>query len=390
MAVIGRMKEIHKKIFMAGSILLFIVVVYYLTNSTDEGYQAYDVNTNVSDLRYLSSLGLTTSNDSYRNALTAYRENMGREFDPNDPTPTEPIGRRTNSRARQQVNPNAQQLPRVPQGVPGPPGPQGEQGVPGPIGPIGEMGPMGETGPIGPIGETGPMGPMGDKGPIGETGPMGPMGSQGLPGMNGIDGIRGEKGEQGAMGPAGPQGAVGPAGPQGVEGPPGISPNYDSAFNGIYSELDVIENRLNIPNPRSSSQNTNPSTSQTEDIQRQIIQVRDEVQAMGNSKPYLQPIIQQGIEQAPYLNTYTQRIFQSNNQSTVLAYMNAILNFMTNANQSTTPVDVIMFLRNFLTSQGISITEPPPAEGFTNKSKKGYKDFTQRYTMLPTEYSSAL
>jgi hypothetical protein len=97
MAVIGRMKEIHKKIFMAGSILLFIVVVYYLTNSTDEGYQAYDVNTNVSDLRYLSSLGLTTSNDSYRNALTAYRENMGREFDPNDPTPTEPIGRRTNT-----------------------------------------------------------------------------------------------------------------------------------------------------------------------------------------------------------------------------------------------------------------------------------------------------
>jgi hypothetical protein len=152
----------------------------------------------------------------------------------------------------------------------------------------------------------------------------------------------------------------------------------------------LISQGINITEPPPSMQNVNSVDTDGQNISAQIAQVQQQVQAFRFSKPYLQPIMQEAMQQAPYLNTYMQPLFQSNNQSTILAYFNATLNFLTNANESTTPVDVIMFLRNFLTSQGISITEPPPAEGFTNTSKKGYKDFTQRYTMLPTEYAPAL
>lgn len=176
-----------------------------------------------------------------------------------------------------------------------------------------------------------------------------------------LQGVPGPQGPPGPPGPPGRDGIPGPMGPAGPPGPPGTSSQ--------------------------STQNINNSPSE---FQYQLQQLQNEIQAIGESKSYLQPIIQQGMEQAPYLSTYTQRIFQSNDESTVLNYMNAILNFMTNANQSTTPRDVIMFFRKFLTSQGISITEPPPAEGFTNLSKKGYKDFTQRFNMFPTEYAPIL
>ena len=249
MAVIGRMKEINKKILMAGSVFLSIGVLYYLTISTNEGFQMY------SDIR---------------------------PVDPNDqPRINTPLPDKT-----------AQQLTLSLQGSPGPPG------RPGPPGPPGRLG------------------------------PPGPPGRDGIPG------------------------------PMGPQGPPGTSSNLSSG--------------------------------DSQDISAQIAQVQGQIQAIAESKPYLQPIVEQGMQQAPYLNSYLGPILQGTNQSPVLAYVNALLNFLTNANQSTTSRDSIMFLRNFLTSQGINITEPPPTEGFTNSSKKGYKDFTQRFNMFPTEYAPVL
>ena len=173
--------------------------------------------------------------------------------------------------------------------------------------------------------------------------------------------LQGVPGPQGPPGPPGRPGRDGIPGPMGPPGPPGTTSQ--------------------------STQNINNSPSE---FQYQLQQLQGQMQAIGESKPYLQPITEQAMQQAPYLNNYLMPILQSNNETAILTYMNTVVNFLTSANQSTTPRDMIIFLRNYITSQGINITEPPPAEGFTNVSKKGYKDFTQRFNMLPTEYAPIL
>jgi hypothetical protein len=156
MAFIARIKGVHKKILMAAFVLLIIGTLYYLSISTNENFQEYNVYQNVSDILYLARLGLNeTNNDSAKNALDLYRQNMGRDFDPTDPYPTARTGIPANERGGGG------------QGPPGPPGP------PGPAGPVGQMGYPGSRGEPGPAGPAGPPGPMGPAGPMGAMGPRG-------------------------------------------------------------------------------------------------------------------------------------------------------------------------------------------------------------------------
>ena len=152
MAFIGRIKGVHKKILIAAFVLLIIGTLYYLTNSTNENFQEYNVYQNVSDILYLARFGFNAeNNESAKHALDLYRENMGREFDPTDPYPTARTGIPANERGGGQ-------------GPPGPPGPAGPVGQMGYPGARGEPGPAGPAGPAGPVGPTGPMGPIGPPG----------------------------------------------------------------------------------------------------------------------------------------------------------------------------------------------------------------------------------
>ena len=82
MAVIGK-----KGIVYFFLILVFLILLY-LMKKTNEGFQVYDVDKNISDIKYFMSLGLNpNSNTSYKNALDLYKTNMGKDFDVNDTNP---------------------------------------------------------------------------------------------------------------------------------------------------------------------------------------------------------------------------------------------------------------------------------------------------------------
>ena len=335
MVVIGRMRGIHKKILVFSFIILFVLVLYYINKDTYENFQTTDLNSIVETLKYFKGLGLNEEEyKRYNDALNSYKEFTGRDFDPENP-----YGVSTNGLSGSS--------------------PQ-------------------ET--------TFTVKVEGGQFPIGLPGPQGPPGPPGPPGAD------------------------------------GYSPNYDSAFNGVYGELDEIERTLNLPNPRNiipeeipfdqpfdqqidqpfdqpfdqPQDQPQPQDQQQLDQpqlddstikqQQEILARSNEVAKILEAKPYILSISQDAQRIAPYLIKPIQEMDVVQNPSTVLAYYDAQIPFLNSVDKNTPPEDFIKFWRNFFISQGISIGE---GEGFTNqnKNKKSYKDFTQRFNMIPTEYA---
>jgi len=83
MVVTGRM---NIQIILIILLLLAAITLYYLSSSTYERFQIYDLNKNITDLNYYISLGLQPEyNDSYRDALAEYKANNGVDYDPTNP-----------------------------------------------------------------------------------------------------------------------------------------------------------------------------------------------------------------------------------------------------------------------------------------------------------------
>ena len=72
-------------------IIAVIVPVYLIVSyvKNKEGFQSYDVNKNISDIKYYISLKLNpATNNSYKKALEDYKTNMNKDYNPADQNPT--------------------------------------------------------------------------------------------------------------------------------------------------------------------------------------------------------------------------------------------------------------------------------------------------------------
>ena len=188
-------------------------------------------------------------------------------------------------------------------------------------------------------------------------------------------------GVQGPEGPQGPQGLQGIQGPQGDKGPPGPTTqvrDFSNDINMINNDIIAIKEQIGLMNKNGPQRLSENASNKIEELGKLI------------TSRGLEGVISKAQEQAPYLNSYFDKV-DKNNQEIMNSYLDSIINFINN-DENITPTEVIMFLRGWLTSYGANITEPEPEniEKFTNCKKVSYRDYTTKFSLIPLEYAPAL
>ena len=210
--------------------------------------------------------------------------------------------------------------------------------------------------------------------------------SQTLQGSITLHGQPGKMGPQGPEGPQGPQGLQGMQGPQGEQGPPGPMPqvrDFSNDINMINNDIIAIKQQLGLSNTNGS--NTNGQQMPSQNVSNKMGEIQELIKSRG-----LEGIIYKAQEQAPYIQNYVNKIV-NNDENMMLSYLDATINFINN-DENITPTEFILFLRGWLTSNGANITEPEPEniEKFTNRKKVSYRDYTTKFNLIPLEYAPAL
>lgn len=344
------MKLKKNQIILGVVLLIGLVVVYFIINSTTEGFQTKPTtNSSITRQQRFQQL-----NPEQQQQLLQLQQQQGEQ----------PQGE------QQQIQPPPQQKTQRPQRMNSLYTPS--RGMGASVKDISSIKPNMGLSPTMDLGQK-------EKGVDSQT-------LQGSITLHGQPGKMGPQGPQGPEGPQGLQGMQGPEGPQGPQGPPGPMPevpNYRNEIDNINKDIIAIKQQLGLSNTNGTNNNGQQMPSQN--VSNKLNELQQLITSRG-----LEGVISKAQEQAPYIQSYLTKIVNYD-ENIILNYIDSVINFINN-DENITPTEIILFLRGWLTSYGANITEPEPenVEAFRNCPNKRYIDYVSSFNLIPLEYAPAL